>query len=55
MSRTMKNETIRVRVESDLKNKLGTIAKKENRSISNLVHQILSTWARKENESGERK
>jgi antitoxin component of RelBE/YafQ-DinJ toxin-antitoxin module len=43
----MKNETLIIRIDADLKKKLKTMAEKDNRSLSDYVHLQLKKLAEK--------
>ena len=44
----MAREYLNVRVDPDLKKQLQALAKRENRTLSNLVETVLSNYAKRE-------
>ncbi|WP_041350652.1 ribbon-helix-helix protein, CopG family [Nitrosococcus watsonii] len=44
----MARELLNVRIESELKEQLQALAKRENRTLSNLVETVLANYAKRE-------
>ncbi|WP_081881772.1 ribbon-helix-helix protein, CopG family [Nitrosococcus oceani] len=44
----MARELLNVRIDSELKNQLQALAKRENRTLSNLVETVLANYAKRE-------
>jgi predicted transcriptional regulator len=44
----MPRELLNVRVDTELKKQLQELAKRENRTLSNLVETVLTTYAKRE-------
>jgi len=48
----MKKETLHLRVDQSLKDRLSAAAEEERRTVSNLVLMILEVWLEKERKHG---